>query len=74
MSEVERFYRVSELPLGTRVSDGARHGSIVRRAARLWVDAERKPPRVRWDGKIDSEAMTWQQLEAAVALARSVRS
>lgn len=62
MSEMERFYVASRLSIGERVCDGSRYGSIVRRAARYWVDANSKPPMVRWDGMVDAVEVPWQLL------------
>lgn len=59
---LEVFYAVSRLPVGHRVTDGDRRGSVVRRAARYWVDRDRKPPMVRWDGLIDAEVIEWEVL------------
>lgn len=61
--EAARFYAVSDMPLGMRVYDGRRYGSIVRRAASTWVCRDSKPPKIRWDGNIDAQEVTWQELE-----------
>lgn len=69
-SEVDLFYQRSRWPLGMRVShadDPELRGMLVRRVARFWVDRDRKPPMVRWDGKIDAVHVPWESLvDAAV--------
>lgn len=66
MAEHDDFYRAADLPLGARVHGDGRTGSIVRRAARLWIDRDSRPPMVRWDGKVDAEVVSWQELLTAV--------
>lgn len=64
------YYAVARLPLGHRITDGERRGSVVRRAAPRWVDRNVRPPMVRWDGKIDAEVIAWETL-AALAFRKS---
>lgn len=62
------FYLVADLQLGDRVHRDGRHGSIVRRAARLWVDRDARPPMVRWDGEIDAKTMSWEDVASCAGL------
>lgn len=65
--ETDLFYERSRWPLGQPVCDAddpARHGVLVRRVARFWVDRDSKPPMVRWDRKIDAVPVPWERLRA----------
>lgn len=63
----DAFYERAAWPLGTIVihPDDGRLGDLVRRTARAWVDRERKPPMVRWRGKIDAVEVPWWELRRA---------
>lgn len=59
------FYERAKWPLGTTVTDAEdsqRRGVLVKRVARLWVDRDRKPPMVRWHGKLDAVEVPWERL------------
>lgn len=61
----ESYYERAAWSVGTPVQDPddpKRHGTLVRRCARLWVDRYRRPPLVRWHGATDAVPVPWQRL------------
>jgi hypothetical protein len=63
---VERFYERAAWPKGTPVvhpDDPTLYGTLVKRTARNWIDRDRRPPMVRWHGRIDAEEIEWERLQ-----------
>lgn len=63
--EVDLYYEKADWPLGTLVTDAEYpelRGVLVKRVARFWVDRDRKPPMVRWHGKLDAVEIPWERM------------